>query len=155
MRFWVYEDRIKKKRDVSCRKQNKQNQEVYQYWPLYWRIYVLNCGVGEDSWESQYSLEGLMLKLKLQYFGPLMLRTDSFEKDPDAGKDRRWEEKGTTEDERVGWHCHLNEHEFDRALGVGDGQRSLASMLQCQGPAPVDQGIRSRDSVGEDQETIA
>ena len=70
-----------------------------------------------------------------------MLRTDSFEKDPDAGKDQRWEEKGTTEDERVGWHHHLNEHEFDQALGVGDGQRSLASMLQCQGPAPVDKGI--------------
>ena len=35
----------------------------------------------------EYSLEGLMLKLKLQYFGHLMLRTDSFEKGPDAGKD--------------------------------------------------------------------
>ena len=74
MRFWVYEDRIKKKRDVSSRKQNKQNQEVYQYWPLYWRIDVLNCGIGEDSSEYQYSLEGLMLKLKLQYFGHLMQR---------------------------------------------------------------------------------
>ena len=88
----------------------------------------------------EYSLEGLILKLKLQYFGPLMLRTDSFEKDPDAGKDRRWEEKRTTEDEKVRWHHHLNEHEFDQALGVGDGQGSLASMLQCQGPAPVDPG---------------
>ena len=43
----------------------------------------------------EYSLEGLMLKLKLQYFGHLMWRTDSFE-DPDAGKDWRQEEKGTT-----------------------------------------------------------
>ena len=41
-------------------------------------LMLLNCGVGEDSWES--SLEGLMLKLKLQYFGHLMPRTDSFEK---------------------------------------------------------------------------
>ena len=49
------------------------------------------------------SLEGLMLKLKLQYFGHLMQRADSFE-DPDDGKDRRWEEKGTREDEMVGWH---------------------------------------------------
>ena len=43
-----------------------------------------------------------MLKLKLQYFGHLMQRIVSF--DPDAGKDCRWEENGTTEDEMVGWH---------------------------------------------------
>ena len=46
--------------------------------------------------------------------------------DPDAGKNWRWEEKGMTEDERVGWHHWLNGHEFEQALGVGDGQRSLA-----------------------------
>ena len=49
----------------------------------------------------EYSLEGLMLKLKLPYFGHLMRRTG---KDPGAGKARRKEEKGTTEDEMVGWH---------------------------------------------------
>ena len=48
-------------------------------------------------------------------------------KDPDAGQDWRQEEKGTTEDEMVGWHHRLNEHEFEQALGVGDGQGSLAS----------------------------
>ena len=53
------------------------------------------------------SLEGLMLKLKLQYFGHLMRRADSF-----AGKDWRREEKGTTEDEMVGWHHWLNGHEL-------------------------------------------
>ena len=62
---------------------------------------LLNCGLGEDSWESlarrsnrsilkeispEYSLEGLMLKLKLQYFGHLMRRTDSFEKTLMLGK---------------------------------------------------------------------
>ena len=57
---------------------------------------------------SEYSLEGLMLKLKLQYFGHLMRRTD-----PDAGKDWRREEKGTTEDEMVGWLHWLNGHEFE------------------------------------------
>ena len=46
-------------------------------------------------------------------------------KDPDAGKDWRWEEKGTTEDEMVGWHHRLHGHEFEQALWVGDGQRSL------------------------------
>ena len=51
----------------------------------------------------EYSLEGLMLKLKLQYLGHLM-QSQLIGKDPDAGKDRRWEEKGMTEDELVGWH---------------------------------------------------
>ena len=60
----------------------------------------------------KYSLEGLMLKLKLQYFGHMMWRTDIW-KDPDPGKDWRWEEKGTTEDEMVGFHHQFNGHEFE------------------------------------------
>ena len=47
-------------------------------------------------------------------------------KDSDAGKDWGQEEKGTTEDEMVGWHHQLNGHEFGWALGVGDGQQGLA-----------------------------
>ena len=47
-------------------------------------------------------------------------------KDPDAGKGWRQEKKGMTEDEIVGWHHWLNGHEFEQALGVGDGQGSLA-----------------------------
>ena len=84
---------------------------------------LLNCGIGEDSfffffwrrllrvpWTARRSnqsilkeispgcsLEGLTLKLKLQYFGHIG-------KDPDAGRDWGLEEKGTTEDEMVGWH---------------------------------------------------
>ena len=72
------------------------------------------------------SLEGLMLKLKLQYFGHLMRKADSLEKTLMLGKTaggRRWE---TIEDERVGWHHRLNGHEFEQALGVGDGQGGLA-----------------------------
>ena len=49
-----------------------------------------------------------MLKLKVQYFGHLRL----IGKKPDAGKDYRWEKKGKTEDEMVGWHHQLNGHEF-------------------------------------------
>ena len=49
------------------------------------------------------SLEGMMLKLKLRYFGHLMQRVDSLEK-TDAGRDWGQEEKGTTEDEMAGWH---------------------------------------------------
>ena len=47
-------------------------------------------------------------------------------KDPDSGKDWRWEEKGTTEDEMVGWHHRLSGHRFGWTLGVGDGQGGLA-----------------------------
>ena len=62
----------------------------------------------------KYSLEGLMLKLKLQYFGQLIQRTDSFEKTLMLGKIEGWErEKGTTEDEMAGWHHRLNGHEFE------------------------------------------
>ena len=52
-----------------------------------------------------------MLKLKLQYFGHLMRRVDSLEKDCDAGRDWGQEEKGTTEDEMAGWHHQCNGHE--------------------------------------------
>ena len=61
-----------------------------------------------------YSLEGLMLKLKLQYFSHLMQRTDSLEKAMILGKiEERQEEKGTTEDEMVEWHHQLDGHEFE------------------------------------------
>ena len=58
------------------------------------------------------SLEGQMLKLKLQSFGHLMWRPDSLEKDPGAQKDWGQEEMGTTEDEMVGWHHQLHGHKF-------------------------------------------
>ena len=72
-----------------------------------------------------YSLEGLMLRLKLQYFGHLM-RSWLIGKDPDAGRDWGQEEKGTTEDEMAGWHHWLDAHEFEWTAGVGDGQGGLA-----------------------------
>ena len=59
------------------------------------------------------SLEGLMLKLKLQYFGHLMQRVDSLEKTLMLGRDWGQEEKGTTEDEMAGWHHRLYGHEFE------------------------------------------
>ena len=61
-----------------------------------------------------------MLTLKLQYFGHLMQRL--IRKDSHAGRDWRQEEKGTTEDEMVGWHHQHNGHGFGWTLGVGDGQ---------------------------------
>ena len=90
---------------------------------------LLNCGIGEDlrvPWTARRSnqsilkeisprcsLEGLMLKLKLQYFGHLMRRVDSLEKKPNAGRDWGQEEKGLTEDEMTGWHHRLDGHEFE------------------------------------------
>ena len=52
-------------------------------------------------------------------------------KDPDAGKNWGQEEKGTTEDEIVGWHHWLNGHEFEQALGDSEGQVSLACCSSC------------------------
>ena len=59
------------------------------------------------------SLEELMLKLKLPYFGHLMRRTDSFEQTLMLGNVEGREEKGTAEDEMVGWHHRLKGHEFE------------------------------------------
>ena len=79
----------------------------------------------EFNWNNpEYSLEGLMLKLKLQYFGHLMRATDSLEKTP------MQEEKGTREDEMIGWHHWLNAREFELTLGDGEGQGSLV----CRSP---------------------
>ena len=72
----------------------------------------------------EYSLEGLILKLKLQYFGHLMWRIDSLEKTLMLGKiegGRRRGRQGMS-----GWHHQLNGHDFEHATGVGDGQVSLA-----------------------------
>ena len=84
---------------------------------------------------AEYSSEGLMLKLKLQYFGHLMWRIDSFEKTLmlrkiESGSRRGW----TTEDKMVGGHHRLNGHEFEQALGAGDGQGSLVrwSLWGCK-----------------------
>ena len=72
----------------------------------------------------EYSLEGLMLKLKLQYFGSLMQRTDSLEKtlmlEKIEGRRRRGQQRINS------WHPQLDGHEFDQALGVSEGQGSLA-----------------------------
>ena len=70
------------------------------------------------------SLEGLMLKLKLQYFGHLMQRAYSFKKTLMLGKIEGRRRRG--QDEMVGWHHRLNGHGFEQSLAVGDGQGGLA-----------------------------
>ena len=71
----------------------------------------------------EYSLEGL--KLKLQCFGPPNSKNWLTGKDPDAWKDWRQEEKGTAEDEMVGWHHWLNGNDFEQTLGDAEGQGNL------------------------------
>ena len=100
-------------------------------------LMLLNCGVGEDPWTARrsnqsilkeispgISLEGMMLKLKLQYFGHLMRWVDSLEKTlmlgGIGGKRRGWQDK------MAGWHHRLDGREFEWTPGVGDGQGGLA-----------------------------
>ena len=114
----------------TINKAERQRIDAFGLW--YWkRLFTVPWTV---RWSNQsilkeispeYSLEGLMLKLKRQYFGHLMWRTDSVEKTLIAGKDWGQEKKGTTEDEMVGWHHQVNGHEFEQTLGVGDGQGGL------------------------------
>ena len=115
-----------------------------------------NCGVGEDSWESLGLQENPATKssrksvLNIHWkdwcwsWNSNTLATWCKEltpipklligKDSDAGKGWRQEEKGMTEDEMVGWDHWLGGHEFESALGVGDGQGSLAwySLWGCK-----------------------
>ena len=74
----------------------------------------------------EYSLEGLMLKLKLQYFGHLMKRANSLERTLMLGKIEGRRRSGATEDEMVGWHHRLGGHEFEQVPGNDGAQGSLA-----------------------------
>ena len=107
----------------------------YESWTIkkaeHEELKLLNCGVGEDSWETsrtpnqsilkasspEYSLKGLMLKLKLQYCGYLMQRADSLEKTLMLGGIGAGREEGRegigAEDEMAGWHHRLDGHEFE------------------------------------------
>ena len=115
--------------------------DYYEQWC--WRKLLTVPWTGRWSNQSilketspEYSLEGLVLKLKLQYLGHLMRTTEIIRKYPEAGKDWRRKEKGTTEDEMVGWHHRLNGHEFEQAPGDSEGQ----TVLQSMGSQRVGQG---------------
>ena len=105
-------------------------------------LMLLNCGVGEDSWESLGLKEILPVHSEgdqpWDFFGrndakaetpvlwPPHVKNWFTGKDFDAGRDWGQEEKGTTEDEMVGWHHWLDGRESEWTLGVGDGQGGLA-----------------------------
>ena len=101
----------------TVKKAECQRIDAFELWC--WRRFLRVPWTARRSNQSilkeispEYSLEGLMLKLKLQYFGRLMQRVDSLEK-TDAGRDWEQKEKGTTEDEMAGWHHRLDGHEFE------------------------------------------
>ena len=103
-------------------------------------LMLWNCGVGEDSWES-LGLQGdpthsegdqpwdffgrTDAKAETPILWPLDVKSWLIGKDSDAGRAWGQEEKGTTEDEMVGWHHRLDGHEFEWTPGVGDGQGGL------------------------------
>ena len=97
-------------------------------------LMLLNCGAEEECWTAwrsnqsilkeinpEYSLEGLMLKMKIQYSGHLMRRTDSFEKILMLGKT---EGRRIRRRQRMRWHHQLNGHEFEQTVGDSEGQGS-------------------------------
>ena len=103
-------------------------------------LMLLNCGVGEDSWESLGPQEDTVhpkgdqswvfigridAEAETPILWPSHGKSWLIGKDPDAGRD--WgEEKWITEDEMAGWHHQLDAHEFGWTPGVGDGQQGLA-----------------------------
>ena len=102
----------------TIKKAEHQSIDAFELWC--WRRLLRILWTARRSNQSilkeispEYSLEGLMLKLKLPILWPADRKNWLIWKDPDGGKDWRQEEKGTIEDEMVGWHHWLNEHEFE------------------------------------------
>ena len=109
-------------------------------------LMLFNCGVGEDSWES-FGLQAdptsplgdqswiFIGRTDAEAEAPILWPPDVknwlIGKDPDAGKDWRQDEKGTTEDKMVGWHHRFNGREFEQARGDSDGQGSLVCCSPC------------------------
>ena len=112
----------------TVKKAEHQRIDTFQLWcwrrllGVPWTASTSNQSLLKEI-SPEYSLEGLKLKLKLQYFW--LAKNWLNGKEPDAGEDWRQEEKGMREDKIVGWHHRLDRHEFEQALGVGDGQGSL------------------------------
>ena len=102
----------------TVKKAECQRIDAFELWC--WRKLLIFAWTARRSSQSvlkeispEYSLEGLMLKLKLQHFGHLMQRTDSLEKTLMLGKIEGKRRRRVTEDELVGWHHRLHGHEFE------------------------------------------
>ena len=98
----------------TVKKTERQRIDAFELWRrllrVPWTARRSNQSILKEI-SPEISLEGMMLTLKLQYFGHLMQRL--IRKDSNAGRDWRQEEKGTTEDEMAGWHHGLDGHESE------------------------------------------
>ena len=114
----------------TIKKAEHQRIDAFELWcwrrllRVPWTARRSNQSILKES-SPEYSLEVLMLKLKLQYSGHLMQRTDLFEKTLMLGKIEGRRRRGWQR-MIVGWHHWLNGHESEKAPGVGDGQGGLA-----------------------------
>ena len=113
----------------TIKKAERWRIDVFELWCWRRRLRVIWTARRSNQYilkeiNHEYSLERLMLKLKLHTWPP-EAKNWLIWKDPDAGKDCGLEEKGTAVDEMVGWHHWLDVHEFEWSLGVGDGQGGL------------------------------
>ena len=114
----------------TIKKAESQRTDGFEIW--YWRRLLIVPWTARRSIQSilkeispEYSLEGLMLKLKPQYSGHLIQRTDSLER-PWCWERLKAGGEGDDRHEMVGWHYWLDGHEFELAPRVGGGQGSLA-----------------------------
>ena len=112
------------------KKANRQRIDAFELWCWKRLDSPLDCKEiqpvhpkGDQSWVFIGRTDA---EAETPIFWPPDAKSCLIGKDPDAGKDRRQEEKRTTEDEMVGWHHQIEGHEFEQAPGVGDGQGGLA-----------------------------
>ena len=122
LHIWMWE--------LDCEEAEHWRIDVFELWcwrrllRVPWTARTSNQSILKEI-NPGISLEGMMLKLKHQYFGHLMWRVDSLEKTA-TGRDWWQEKKGTTEDEVAGWHHGLDGRESEWTPGVDDGQGGLA-----------------------------
>ena len=111
----------------SIKKAKRQRIDAFELWC--WRRLL------RVPWTARRSNQSVLKEINPEYSdveaeAPILWPPDANSwliwKDPDAGKGWRQEEKGMTEDEMVGWHHWVDGHEFEKTLGVGDGQGRLA-----------------------------
>ena len=113
--------------ELDIKKAESQRSDAFQLWCL---RRLLRVPWAARRWNQSILKEINPGRTGAEAEAPILRPPDAknwlIGKDPDAGKDWRQEEKGTTKEEMVGWHHWLSGHEFKQAPGDGDGQESLA-----------------------------
>jgi len=130
----------------TIKKANSRRIDAFELWcwrrllRVPWTARRLNQSILKEI-IPEYPLEGLLLKLKLQYFVPMM-QSWLIRKDPNSGNYWEQEKKGRTEDETVGWHTttHVSEHEFEQTPGDSEGQEVWVAAVH--GVAQLDKSER-------------